>query len=645
MELFFGDLFSFSTLFVTLAIQVGLFITSISVNKPGKKNFRGKFLMIILLVISITFSYIGLITMVSSPEETYKAAYEEYKTYFDNNINLNSGLNSKEKTEAKIKNELKSIVSTLNLFNQKIIENINQKKNFKKTGKPNEFVVVKKGKNIRKNDGTIIQMGDIVKKNPDYDRYNNTLMEYKNKISGLIQRRYTLVNDISNITGEKLKKYKKRKKQKSYYTNMNYAKIEKIIENASLDALFNEEDNNNKSSWTKENCIRFIKKNNSALEYEHIKDKSSDEYKINEELIDNEIEKYKKGSAIDKVVFDEWDKFKEEILSHSDENKGTIADKALYVIGSSMGADLDNNKMHNLIGLLQEIQNKVESNYNVVSSLDELADTKKLSELENKKKKVEQIPNLFFIGFNRFAQEGKHRNNAYICLILAFLNDFLTIILGLAGSRKAFSFLYVKSSKDYYNDIDELFGIVFKSMMQEFYISIRRGEFNNMDSSEFMEKCIQVVQKTSNAISSFLNRFLISECTSSMGYNLYFKYKTENEIKSYRPIISVLLKTNMLKVMPYVYYRHLELEYYCGTKLPAWENDLGKDYESSSNSDYIEFENYKELLDTNKSEGNVLLLRTRAENYLRENMYVDIKVTEDEPIQYISQVNGTIESK
>ena len=209
MELFFGDLFSFSTLFVTLAIQVGLFITSISVNKPGKKNFRGKFLMIILLVISITFSYIGLITMVSSPEETYKAAYEEYKTYFDNNINLNSGLNSKEKTEAKIKNELKSIVSTLNLFNQKIIENINQKKNFKKTGKPNEFVVVKKGKNIRKNDGTIIQMGDIVKKNPDYDRYNNTLMEYKNKISGLIQRRYTLVNDISNITGEKLKKYRK----------------------------------------------------------------------------------------------------------------------------------------------------------------------------------------------------------------------------------------------------------------------------------------------------------------------------------------------------------------------------------------------------------------------------------------------------
>ena len=41
----------------------------------------------------------------------------------------------------------------------------------------------------------------------------------------------------------------------------------------------------------------------------------------------------------------------------------------------------------------------------------------------------------------------------------------------------------------------------------------------------------------------------------------------------------------------------------------------------------------------------MLLLRNRAENYLRENMYVDIKVTEDEPIQYISQVNGTIESK
>lgn len=71
VELFFGGLFSLSTLFVTLAIQAGLFITSISVNKPGKKNLRGKFLMIILLAISITFSYIGLITQASSPEETY----------------------------------------------------------------------------------------------------------------------------------------------------------------------------------------------------------------------------------------------------------------------------------------------------------------------------------------------------------------------------------------------------------------------------------------------------------------------------------------------------------------------------------------------------------------------------------------------
>ena len=39
------------------------------------------------------------------------------------------------------------------------------------------------------------------------------------------------------------------------------------------------------------------------------------------------------------------------------------------------------------------------------------------------------------------------------------------------------------------------------------------------------------------------------------------------------------------------------------------------------------------------------MLRNRAENYLRENMYVDIKLMEDESENDIPQMNETIENK
>lgn len=664
VELFFGDLFSLSTLFVTLAIQIGLFATAINVSKPGKKNLRNLLLMILLMIISISFSYIGLITRVSSPEETYKEAYEEYEAAFNNSIGSDLASLSQDTIEKNIKSEFKNVISTLGLFDQKIIENIDNKNNLKKGGKPNEFYVSKNGDLITNQDGTTIQEGNITEKNPEYDNYINKLTEYENNISSLIQKRIKLVDDIGNLIGKELKDKKKKKKRKTYYTDMNYDIIEESIQNASLEPLFADEkkdtdekkdagentDGKDKDSglWTKEKCDILIKANNSALEDEYIKDASSNEYKIDKDIIDTEVKKYRRGNAIENVTLEGWDVFKKQVFS-SDvfENKKTFIDKILSIMGSWLGADLDNMEMRNLIDLLQEMQDKVRKNYAVVDSLyKSVVSEEILSELEEKKDKVEQIPNLFFIGFNRFAEPGKHRSNAFMCIALAILNDSLTVALGFVASRKAFSFLYVKTSKDYYNDIDELFGIVFKSMMQKFYISIRKGEFNAMDNSEFMEKCIQVVQETSGAISNFLDIFAISECTSSIGYNLYFRYKTKDEIEDYKPIISVLLKTNMLKVMPYVYYRHLELEYYCGIKLPVWENDLGKEYNiSDSDGDYLNFNKYEDLLDENKKEGNVLLLRNRAENYLRENMYVDIKLMEDESENDIPQMNETIENK
>lgn len=623
VELFFGDLFSLATLFITMVIQIGLYTTSINVNKPGKKNFRGKLLLFILLIVSITFSYVGLITLVSSPEESYEEAYKRYETAY-NKSGLKPAGSFTDEIEDNVRNELKKAISTLKVLDQKILDKLKGRENLKNGGVPTRFYASVFENETIAPDGTVIHTGGAQAPNPLYTNYKNEMQQYNDDIDSLIQIRLVLMQDVCNVTGRKLNKFKKNREEESYYENMDYSTIEKSFEEADLSFLFTDDGKSAAgNSWTADRCRALIKANNSVLTNTLVDKTSRRANKITAKYIDEAMEEHKKDQALESVSLEEW-----EILRNlgEEEEEETITDKILNSIGAWLGADLRNADMHNLNRLLLEVQNRVRDNYNVASLyIDKMNDPQMAAELEERKEEVEQIPNLFMIGFRRFTEKGKHQNNAFICAILALFNDALTVLLGWAGSKKAFSFLYVKSSRDYYDDIDELFGVVFKSMMRGFYISVRKGEFNSLDNDEFTEKCIQVVQKTSDAISDFLNLFAISECTSSMGYNLYYKYDREKDIEKYNPIISVLLKTNMLKVMPYVYYRHLELEYYCSTNLPVWENDLSKIYDEQQ-----KFEDYEQTLENHKKMGNVLLLRNRAENYLRENMYVDINIEKED---------------
>ena len=105
-----------------------------------------------------------------------------------------------------------------------------------------------------------------------------------------------------------------------------------------------------------------------------------------------------------------------------------------------------------------------------------------------------------------------------------------------------------------------------------------------------------------------------------MGYNLKLEYSSPDDIEDYLPIISVLIKTNLIKVMPLQQYRHLELEYYCAVKLPLWLQEENGTLPADA---------YYNRLQEAKDNGNVLLLRNKGENYLRENMCVEIEGEEN----------------
>lgn len=78
IDYYFGDIFKYSTLFITLVVQGSLLVlANAAVNK--QRFTRSRFIMLmVFMVISITFSYTGLMNSHISPEEEYKKNYKEF---------------------------------------------------------------------------------------------------------------------------------------------------------------------------------------------------------------------------------------------------------------------------------------------------------------------------------------------------------------------------------------------------------------------------------------------------------------------------------------------------------------------------------------------------------------------------------------
>ena len=77
------------------------------------------------------------------------------------------------------------------------------------------------------------------------------------------------------------------------------------------------------------------------------------------------------------------------------------------------------------------------------------------------------------------------------------------------------------------------------------------------------------------------------------------------------PLISLLLKCGLLKVLPISQYEYLEMEYYLGKTDHLWVEEV---------SDKEDRARLKEQLEEVKAKGHVLLLRNRTESYLRETL-------------------------
>ena len=217
---------------------------------------------------------------------------------------------------------------------------------------------------------------------------------------------------------------------------------------------------------------------------------------------------------------------------------------------------------------------------------------RKLNELEERKNALLNLPGVYAFSILAFSDKEINIWNCILYLVFAIMIDGISAFLGYLKSRRAESFLYIKSSKDYFDEYEDAFEMLFMSLMKNVEIGIKDGKYQN--SENFEKEVIEQIAKTTEYISDFLDLFTLSEATAKKGYTLKYFYNVDELNKTlYTPLVSLLIKTNLATIITVEYYEKL-LSNRFHTTLKKQENRDVKEY--------------------------CLLLRSRGENFLREQI-------------------------
>ncbi len=240
----------------------------------------------------------------------------------------------------------------------------------------------------------------------------------------------------------------------------------------------------------------------------------------------------------------------------------------------------------------------------------------KLNELEKRKNSLLNLPGVYAFSILAFSDKEINIWNCILYLVFAIMIDGISGFLGYLKSRKAESFLYIKSSKDYFGEYEDAFEILFMSLMKKVEIGIKDGEYQNNDN--FEKEVIEQIATTTKYISNFLDLFTLAEATAKVGYTLKYCYN-EDELKkesyNYTPLVSILMKTNLASIITVKQYEKLLKNRFLNNQ---------KETENNTNNT-----NKLDLPNVEANKKYCLLLRSRGENFLREQIPYRIKWIEN----------------
>ncbi|GFI41274.1 hypothetical protein IMSAGC017_01317 [Thomasclavelia cocleata] len=562
-KLIFSSLSIIAPYIFAAVIQGLIVVFSMKAFEKRRKNSKYMVALIFTVIVSICFSYTGIVISQDSPKKTYQAAYETYEKTF-NTIKEESlsNLYNDENMKDRLKQILENIKSNGEII-QDMKENYNN--NLSSTESPTRKTETRRDENGQPYTAYI----DGVR---EYEEYiNSSKIELQNIINRL--------DNILNLFPEVLKK----------------DISDDLVENV-YDVLKNSSKKVSGDTVSIEKINQLIKEVNSLKNELNL----TGFIEIKEDELNDLNSSVKLYEQINEIILtpskDLFGSNKNDRLSNSSE-KSSLIKMIQNIFKTGVSSD-----MSDLATIREEIRSNAENSYKKLEILGaaNISDDKK-DVLKRAKEEVMSLPSIFSYAISVGRLQNRDTKDFIIMLIIALFVDGFSAYLGYIREKQNDSFIYVKNSKDYFEQYDDIFEVLFTSLMSSFKTNIVQGNYTELEGSSFRNQCLNYISVTTDRIRSFLELFEISEGSYRNGYNLKCVYDKE-KLREYTAIISFLLKTNLLKLISKKQYDQLYKKQFC-------------DSENSDNNAKF-----------------YLLLRSKGENYLRENM----------PFQYIA---GDIESK
>ena len=564
-NLYFGSIADTAPLFVALPIQAGLYFCITNAFRYGKK-VRTLVAMFFLWACSTFFSYTGLIVVNLPPQQEYEMVYDAYVKMFEyEKQQLLDSFDEKEQ----VMEEIAAAFDKLESNSKQLAEEIQRQQkvidNFEFPEKMLTDTTI-----IRTADGSTTEK--IVKPNPDYERAEIAFDNLKEEQARLIRYNESISAFVNNVSKDKV--------------------------TALLTGVYETEDETALEEWTSfcKNLENALNENN-ELEIAGIGMIEIPQFTVyDKELRDREI--------IETITLPSYS----EVVTGTPGEKSRIIQRILEAAKEMLGSDLGES-MKQVEIERAKICKAVKESFN---SMKPYLNGREISEqLELCRNEVLALPDVYSYALSMLMEESS-KKAAGINFLFALFTDALSVLFGWLAAKKHAAFLYVKSSKDYYSDIDNLFSMVFRSLQSSKLMKIEANTYQNLSDEEFRFMCMSYVNQLNCYISDFLDKFSFSECTTEEGFDMcWHYYEGDKEIEKYKPIISALNKTNLIRTLPAVAYTELELDYH-------FRMEVSDDAVCGVKRD--ELEQYEKKLAEAKSKGYVLLLKSRGENYMREHI-------------------------
>lgn len=573
-NLIFGSVSVYAPFIFTLVVQGLIVFLS---NKGFEKNKRSRNMksgLWVAVIISVFFSYTGIVIGQDSPISRYRNSYEVYETIFKNVKNELKSLFGEEG----LTNQLTGLITNLDLYKQSIEAVRGNYQNTLDTGKvPTNFMVPTWNPVTQKME----------------NRFDENLYKQAQAIAA---DRATLQNNISVLN--------------SYMTEFNKLDTDVDVKSFIIKSRndYQKEDENKKETDQQNDGQQDNQQNdeqqntqNNTINISSLKNlvEYSIEFKntyeidslpaLDKDSINNISNDIKSGVEIEKIeITPSSDIFKNQSTEDKDDSKKGVLNFITNLW--SLGIDQE---MSGLASSRTLMRDNASNSFKKISIYkDKITDQEKFEELESRKNDVLSQLNLFSYAIDTFAQDANDKKDLMIMLFIAVVIDFGSAFLGYIKQKKSDSFIYVKTSKDYYDEYDDIFEIIFMSLMRNFEVEVKDGKFISINAEDFKNNCMKQIAQTSEYIKEFLDLFEISVATYTIGFNL--KCKVDNEkLSKYKVLISILLKTNLMKIVTSKQYNILREKSFMG----------------GTNCD-------NECKDTEY----YYLLRNKGENYLRENI-------------------------